>query len=601
MINAIGIRVGRGGIVPKNLISSLTEVPNGAPSGLTLTVLSDNGINIVIQLDWNSTSTNQDGYRIYKSEDGGLNYSLYSIVLGQTKQITDLITTIFYKFKIVAYKSIYESIASNEEEFFVGSILLANTISLIENSVTHPSVIKFSSPWNGYLYWTCATPYPSDNQENPSIWVSNDGKTWVVPPGLTNPIYAHANYPKPSDPCIVYDATLNKLVMYFKNNGAPAGLRRGSSSDGITWSSAALVNINISTPSVIIKPDSVYIIFGGSFGVVGSQTVIQMSTSNDGITWTALVDCNYPEPRSIWHIEVKLIDGIYYMLGADTFKAETGSYELYLYTSNDGITWSVTTTYPIIDKKIFGTKFYKTAFLSKGNNRFDIYAPEWTDWPNEFRITLFKNITLPFPSTRPNINLSYVPTLPYLVGDNFTRNNTTLNLGNATSGQAWTNADAYRHMEIRSNKGIKDDNVAPGMALIDIGITDNYIVEARFSTDLINEMANMAILVRWSTYLYFWRIGVAGNDSVGYALLSLTCVNNGAQSGKLTLGYIKNGDIMGVKVIGNVYYLYINNTMVGSYTDASNLHLDKTKVGIYIQNRSTAKRGFCDLFTVRNI
>jgi len=149
--------------------------------------------------------------------------------------------------------------------------------------------------------------------------------------------------------------------------------------------------------------------------------------------------------------------------------------------------------------------------------------------------------------------------------------------------------------------GIKDDNVAPGMALIDIGITDNYIVEARFSTDLINEMANMAILVRWSTYLYFWRIGVAGNDSVGYALLSLTCVNNGAQSGKLTLGYIKNGDIMGVKVIGNVYYLYINNTMVGSYTDASNLYLDKTKVGIYIQNRSTAKRGFCDLFTVRNI
>ena len=55
---------------------------------------------------------------------------------------------------------------------------------------THPSVLRFDAPWHGYLYWMAMTPYPYNNDglEDPSILVSNDAQTWIVPEGLTNPL-----------------------------------------------------------------------------------------------------------------------------------------------------------------------------------------------------------------------------------------------------------------------------------------------------------------------------------------------------------------------------------------------------------------------------
>ena len=54
----------------------------------------------------------------------------------------------------------------------------------------HPAVLNLGNVWNGYQYWLAITPYPkgNDDYENPSIYASNDGISWVVPAGLTNPI-----------------------------------------------------------------------------------------------------------------------------------------------------------------------------------------------------------------------------------------------------------------------------------------------------------------------------------------------------------------------------------------------------------------------------
>ena len=59
-----------------------------------------------------------------------------------------------------------------------------------KNQPTHPSVISFSEPWNGYRYWMAYTPYPYANgsEENPSICASNDMLYWETPEGLANPI-----------------------------------------------------------------------------------------------------------------------------------------------------------------------------------------------------------------------------------------------------------------------------------------------------------------------------------------------------------------------------------------------------------------------------
>ena len=58
------------------------------------------------------------------------------------------------------------------------------------NQSTHPSVLQFDTPWNGYRFWMAMTPYPFnyDGLEDPSVLASNDTKTWVVPDGLTQPL-----------------------------------------------------------------------------------------------------------------------------------------------------------------------------------------------------------------------------------------------------------------------------------------------------------------------------------------------------------------------------------------------------------------------------
>ena len=98
------------------------------------------------------------------------------------------------------------------------------TITTYDGSgeTTHPDVVDFgTSTFGGYRFWMVNTPYPNldSSFENPSVWASTDGQTWVVPAGLTNPLV-----PDPggsdfnSDPCMVYDSSLGKLRVYYRQS-----------------------------------------------------------------------------------------------------------------------------------------------------------------------------------------------------------------------------------------------------------------------------------------------------------------------------------------------------------------------------------------------
>ena len=61
------------------------------------------------------------------------------------------------------------------------------------------------------------TPYPYNNDglEDPSILVSNDAQTWIVPEGLTNPL---TPAPKPGHNCdveLVYNKERDELWLYY--------------------------------------------------------------------------------------------------------------------------------------------------------------------------------------------------------------------------------------------------------------------------------------------------------------------------------------------------------------------------------------------------
>lgn len=112
---------------------------------------------------------------------------------------------------------------------------------------THCDVVEFASAWNGYKYWMAFTPFAGsdDDLENPSVIASNDGITWAVPTGLTNPIE-----PVPtntgdynSDTDMIYNPKDGKLYLFWRfrkqvdeGSGRYDRIYYKSSSDGVTWS-----------------------------------------------------------------------------------------------------------------------------------------------------------------------------------------------------------------------------------------------------------------------------------------------------------------------------------------------------------------------------
>ena len=108
--------------------------------------------------------------------------------------------------------------------------------------VVHPDVVYVPGGWNGYEYWMGMTPYPNSNNsyENPSVLASNDNLTWVVPPGVINPL-------APTPPGHNDDVELllvgGQMILYYvetNNDGSstttsPASLRATASTGARRW------------------------------------------------------------------------------------------------------------------------------------------------------------------------------------------------------------------------------------------------------------------------------------------------------------------------------------------------------------------------------
>jgi hypothetical protein len=92
--------------------------------------------------------------------------------------------------------------------------------------VVHPSVIDFLNEygmdaWAGYRYWMALTPYPQsqDRYENPSLYASHDGFTWVVPQDISNPLdQAPGGWEKGflNDPEMIYNPDTDQLWLYYR-------------------------------------------------------------------------------------------------------------------------------------------------------------------------------------------------------------------------------------------------------------------------------------------------------------------------------------------------------------------------------------------------
>lgn len=162
------------------------------------------------------------------------------------------------------------------------------------------------------------TPYPysNDKYENPSILSSNDGVTWVIPPGFKKPVDIKEDKKNfNSDPEILYDQGTNTLILYWREvlmgqydkiwrtriyeNGKvePKILTVEES-----WSDTEGLALS---PTIWRKSSDEWYMWTAN----GSSTV-HMYTSSDGVHWSKRERCSYPwldwnGGYIPWHLDAK--------------------------------------------------------------------------------------------------------------------------------------------------------------------------------------------------------------------------------------------------------------------------------------------------------
>jgi len=248
----------------------------------------------------------------------------------------------------------------------------------------HPDIYYDATGWNGYKYWMVMTPYPYGHEtyENPSILVSNDGYSWIVPPELTNPIDPWPGTGRENcDPDLVFNTATNNLEVYYleieQGSLNDTILKRKLSSDGSAWSSEEdlliVPNYHLQSPSIIqdasVSDYSMWYVNAGTSGCGASSSTVEYRSSSDGVSWSGPVIVNITQPGMIiWHVDVSYIPSKneYWMVyAAYPIGSTCGNTDLYFAKSTDEFNWI---TY---DSRIIGrgpaywdsTEIYRSTFL----------------------------------------------------------------------------------------------------------------------------------------------------------------------------------------------------------------------------------------------
>lgn len=214
----------------------------------------------------------------------------------------------------------------------------------------HPDVYFNPDGWpdsSGHRWWMAMTPYPAGDasKENPSILCSDDGETWAVPDGLTNPIEAEPGTGHNADTALI-EGCDNKLYCFFAwTDNTTYKIYVKSSSDGVTWS--AKTELLSSDTKLYLCPTVVYDGTNYYMWVVDIGTspnqVLRYTATNPLGPWGSETVCTMTiTGRDVWHFHIKKYLNQYhcFLTGCTLDTLGTAS-TFYFATSEDGETWAV--------------------------------------------------------------------------------------------------------------------------------------------------------------------------------------------------------------------------------------------------------------------
>lgn len=205
----------------------------------------------------------------------------------------------------------------------------------------HPSVVDMGeSGWQGYRFWSVDTPYPRNDVklENPEILASNDGLTWEVPPGVTNPIAPFPGEGFNSDPEMVWDAANKRMFAVWRWFGnSLIYYQHATSTDGRTWSVDTTTPILTLTGNPWMSPTIALDETTGRWRMWAfGDTIPPAMWEADELEgpWAKVADCTIKGwPGRAWHGDIIAYRG--HWIGSFSTKSSST-----LMVSRDGISWA---------------------------------------------------------------------------------------------------------------------------------------------------------------------------------------------------------------------------------------------------------------------
>lgn len=457
----------------------------------------------------------------------------------------------------------------------------------------HPSVVYYPAGFGGYRYWMAFTPYPTGARENPSVVASQDGVTWVVPAGLTNPVVPLAEtnadgYDYNSDTHLTKlpNGSLAMWCRGGKTSNTSNALFRRTSTDGVTWGNKTKVLEDLTLETSMLSPAFEYGLDGTTmymWVVWRSSTVIASSTgridrytsTDNGLTWGSKTSCTYPAWLNPWHLDVKVAGGQYHLLCA-ALNNNGASDTLQYLTSVDGLAWTGDSAPSVVpDGLAWDQAFYRSAFLPVPGDAlaWDIYAtgtPAGVAHDSPWRIGLLKGVTLPTRrainnqlSIAQDRNLAALGSTPFVVGDGFNRADSATVVGTCITGQVWTLASG--------TPGIAGGKFYSPGALSRI-VVESGLADCEVSADFtaIAASADGYIMLRYVDGSNWWRIGVYNGLPTGSVTFQKFVAGALTTTLTDTTRVLRPGDRLRVVAAGSTITAYRNFDLIRSITDGFN-------------------------------
>lgn len=447
------------------------------------------------------------------------------------------------------------------------------------NAIVHPSLLFFEDGWHGWRYWMAYTPFNNaDNAlENPSIAVSNDGDTWTVPAGLTNPVipYPGSGYYN-ADPNLFMSPDGRMCMVWKASMGAAKETRLTTSRDGVTWSSSVLLfsdSFENVSPTVLYD-NGVYRMWTVQHHTDPNVMFLRTATAPEG-PWSAPVACTITGAPGVqpWHMDIKRVGQQYHCVMQMEW---TGTWpnSLLFGKSNDGLAWEFA-NFPLIPPGITPqSAFYKPAILPKITPQglaYDMWYSEMGGYTLHKTSISFISAAEYLKEERIGVMCAINGMYPYIFADSFNRTDTAAGLGTSTSGHTWSNV-LGNNMGIVGNLGYLPA-AANSRSVVELGVSD---FEVGVTLRVVGTSCWM--LFRYVDATNLWRVG----QSAG--VLKLQKIVAGTLTDRATIQGATLVDLDRITIVasGSNIEVRVNGKPLFRISDSANQ--TGTKVGINVDN-----------------